>query len=48
MNTSNNQAQTEQSTPVTVNFSHRLSNKKADMANIIDLADTVPIEPLVF
>jgi hypothetical protein len=41
MTASNIPTQTEQSIPVTVNFSHRLSNKKADMANIIDLVDTV-------
>lgn len=41
MTTNNPQAKTEQSTPANVNFSHRLINKKADMANLLDLVNTV-------
>lgn len=40
MTTNNPHAQTEQSTPVTVNFSHRLTYN-ADIGNTTDLLDTV-------
>jgi hypothetical protein len=41
MTANNPHAQTEKPIPATVIFSHRLINKKADMANLLDLVNTV-------